>query len=112
MTTMTVTQQIILVVLAVAATAITRFLPFAIFSEDKPTPEYIQFLGKALPSAVFALLVVYCYRSIEWTGDNHGLPEIIASLVTIALHFWKRNMFLSMLGGTATYILLIQFVFS
>ena len=109
---MTIAQQIILVALAVAATAITRFLPFAIFSEGKPTPDYIQFLGKALPSAVFALLVVYCYRSVEWTGGHHGLPEVIASLVTIALHLWKRNMFLSMLGGTATYILLIQLVFS
>lgn len=109
---MTIAQQIILATLAVAATAITRFLPFVIFSEDKPTPDYIRFLGKALPSAVFALLVVYCYRSIDWTGGHHGLPEIIASLVTVALHLWRRNMFLSMLGGTAAYILLIHLVFS
>ena len=109
---MTIAQQIILAALAVAATAITRFLPFMIFSEDKPTPDYIRFLGKALPSAVFALLVVYCFRAIDWTGGHHGLPEIIASLVTIVLHLWRRNMFLSMLGGTAVYILLVQLIFS
>ena len=108
---MTVEQQIILAALAVLATAITRFFPFMVFSEDKPTPDYIQFLGKVLPSAVFALLVVYCYRSIDWTDGLHGAPEIIASLVTVVLHLWKRNMFLSMMGGTVSYVLLIHLVF-
>ena len=57
---MTVTQQIITVALCVLGTMATRFLPFLVFSGDKPTPKYIQYLGKALPAAIFGMLVVYC----------------------------------------------------
>ncbi len=41
----------------VTVTMLTRFLPFFIFSESKPTPIYIQYLGQALPPAIFAMLV-------------------------------------------------------
>lgn len=108
---MSVTQQIITALLAVLATLLSRFLPFWLFSEDKETPAYIQYLGKALPSAVFAMLVVYCYRTIEWMGPTHGAPEIIASVVAVVLHLLKRNMFLTMLSATFVYMCLVQFVF-
>lgn len=105
---MTLARQILTVVLAVLATMATRFLPFAVFSEERPTPAFVQFLGKALPSAVFALLVVYCYRSVDFLHGLYGVPEILASLITIGLHLWRRNMFLSMLLGTGAYMVLIH----
>ncbi|HJV47325.1 MAG TPA: branched-chain amino acid transporter AzlD, partial [Bacillota bacterium] len=30
----------------------TRFLPFVVFPSGKPTPMYVRYLGKVLPSAV------------------------------------------------------------
>ncbi|MBS5667862.1 MAG: AzlD domain-containing protein [Firmicutes bacterium] len=42
---------------------------------------------------------------------NRGLPELIAILVTGALHVWKRQMLLSIAGGTVCYMLLVRFVF-
>ena len=56
---MTLAQQIITVAMCVAATMLTRFLPFAVFSARRPTPKYIRYLGKVLPGAIFAMLVVY-----------------------------------------------------
>lgn len=108
---MSVTEQIITIALCVLGTVITRFLPFLVFSSKKPTPKYIQYLGKALPAAIFAMLVVYCLKNVSILGGSHGIPELIAIALTVALHFWKRQMLLSVAGGTVCYMLLIQLVF-
>lgn len=89
----------------------TRFLPFLIFGGKKPTPRYIQYLGKALPGAIFAMLVVYCLRNVTPLTGSHALPELIAIAVTVGLHLWKRQTLLSIAGGTVVYMLLVQLVF-
>lgn len=108
---MTLTQQIITISLCVIGTVTTRFLPFIIFSSRKPTPKYIQYLGKALPPAIFGMLVVYCLKNVDILSGSHGLPELIAILLVAGLHLWKRQMLLSIAGGTVCYMLLVQFVF-
>ena len=108
---MTVTQQIITIALCVLGTVATRFLPFLVFSGDKPTPKYIQYLGKALPAPIFGMLVVYCLKNVSILTGSHGIPELISIVLVVALHLWKRQMLLSIAGGTVCYMLLIQFVF-
>lgn len=108
---MSVTEQIITIVVIVLGTMLTRFLPFLVFPAGKPTPKYIQYLGKALPGAVFALLVVYCLKNVNIFTGSHGLPELISIALVVALHLWKRQMLLSIAGGTVCYMLLVQFVF-
>lgn len=110
--TMTLTQQIITIALCVAGTMLTRFLPFLIFSSKKSTPAFIQYLGKALPAAIFGMLVVYCLKNVDVLGGSHGLPELIAILVTVGLHLWKRQMLLSIAGGTVCYMVLLQTIFA
>ena len=105
---MTLTQQIITIGLCILGTMATRFLPFVVFSSKKPTPKYIQYLGKALPSAIFGMLVIYCLKNISVMSGSHSLPELIAIAVTVGLHFWKRQMLLSIAGGTVCYMLLVQ----
>lgn len=108
---MTVTQQIITVAIVVFATMLTRYIPFVVFPAGKPTPKYISYLGTVLPSAVFGLLVVYCLKDVSILTGSHGLPELMAIAVVVALHLWKRQMLLSIAGGTVCYMLLVQFVF-
>lgn len=108
---MTLTQQIITVGMVVLGTALTRFLPFLVFPADRPTPKYIRYLGTVLPSAVFGLLIVYSLKDVNLFAGSHGVPELISILLVIALHVWKRQMLLSIAGGTVCYMLLIQFVF-
>ena len=108
---MTLTQQIITVAMCVLGTMATRFLPFLVFSGKRPTPKYIQYLGRALPSAVFGLLVVYCLKNVNLLAGSHGLPELMALAVTVGLHLWKRKMLLSIAGGIVCYMLLVQLVF-
>ena len=108
---MTVIQRIITIGLCVIGTMTTRFLPFLIFSENRPTPAFIRYIGKWLPSAVFGMLIVYCLRNVSPFQDNHGLPELIGIMLTAGLHLWKRQMLLSIAGGTVCYMLLLRFVF-
>lgn len=108
---MTLAQQIITIGMVILGTVLTRFLPFLIFSSGKPTPKYIRYLGTVLPPAVFGLLVVYCLKNVSLFAGGHGLPELISISVVIGLHVWKRQMLLSIAGGTLCYMLLVQLVF-
>ncbi len=108
---MTITEQVITIAMCTLGTMATRFLPFLVFRSDKPTPKYIQYLGKVLPGAIFGMLIVYCLRSVSVTEYSWGLPELIAGAATVGLHLLKRKMLLSIAGGTVIYMLLVQFVF-
>ncbi|GFH92590.1 hypothetical protein IMSAGC002_03861 [Lachnospiraceae bacterium] len=109
--TMTFTQQVITIAMVVLGTVLTRFLPFLLFPAGKPTPKYIQYLGKVLPSAVFGLLIIYCLKKVSPFTGSHGIPVLISISLVIALHLWKRQMLISIAGGTVCYMLLVQFLF-
>lgn len=108
---MTLTQQIITILMVVLGTTITRFLPFILFPAGKQTPKYIQYLGNVLPSAVFGLLIIYCLKNVNFVSGDYGIPEMISIAVVVLLHYWKRNMLVSIAGGTVCYMLLVQFIF-
>lgn len=110
MSPMTFPQQVITIALCVLGTVATRFLPFLVFAGKRKTPDIVQYLGKALPSAIFAMLVVYCLRNTDVTA-HFALPELVAVMATVLIHLWKRQMLLSIAGGTAVYMLLVQLVF-
>ena len=108
---MTFNEQLITIAIIVLGTMITRFLPFLIFPAGKPTPKYIQYLGKVLPPAAFGLLVVYSLKNVNILTGSHGIPELISIVLVVGLHLWKRQMLLSIAGGTICYMLLVQLVF-
>ena len=108
---MSLTQQIITIAMVVLGTMITRFLPFLVFPSGKPTPKYIQYLGKVLPAAVFGLLIIYCLKNVSIFTGSYAIPELLSIALVIVLHLWKRQMLLSIAGGTICYMLLVQFIF-
>ena len=108
---MTFNERIITILLMFAATVIMRFLPFIAFPENRPTPEFIRYLGKFLPGAVFGLLIVYALKDVRILSGSHGIPELIAIVITAAAHLWKKQMIISISAGTICYMLLVQFVF-
>ena len=104
-------HDIWIVAVVVAVTVALRFLPFLIFN-GRNTPNVVQYLGKVLPYAIMGMLVVYCLKDVNITAGSHGLPELIAGILVVALHLWKRNTLLSIAGGTVAYMLLVQLVFA
>ena len=111
MTAMSLTEQIITIAVVILGTVLTRALPFIIFPENKPTPAYVKYLGNVLPAAVIGLLVVFSLKDVSIMSTYHALPEAIAVAVIILLHWWRRNMLISIAGGTIVYMLLVQLVF-
>ena len=100
-----------LILVMALVTAALRFLPFLIFSKGRKVPEVVAYLGRVLPYAVMAMLVVYCMKGISFVKMPFGLPELISVVLVIVLHVWKRNSLLSIVGGTVCYMVLVQVVF-
>lgn len=107
---LSVGKSILIIAVCAACTFAERALPFFVFG-NRPVPPVIRYLGRILPMAVMATLVVYCLRGISFTTVAAFVPELISLAAVVALHLWKRSTFLSIVGGTACYMLLVQLVF-
>lgn len=92
-------------------TASTRFIPFIVFNGRKKTPAIIEKLGRSLPYAIMAMLVVYCLKGMSFKAVSGFVPQIICCLVSAGLYVWKRNTLLSIITATLGYMLLVQTVF-
>ena len=105
-------QSLVIILMVALATQITRWTPFLLFSGERKLPRVVEDLGKLLPPAMMGLLVVYSLRSVDILSGSHGLPEAIVVAVTALLHLWRRSTLLSILAGTAVYMVLVQVVFA
>ena len=100
-----------LVAVVALVTIALRFLPFLIFSGRKTTPPFVAYLGKVLPYAIMGMLVIYCLRNVSLTDHTQAIPAFLSCALVAILHCWKRSTLLSIVGGTAFYMLLVQLVF-
>lgn len=126
---LTTGQAIASIAVMAIVTFLTRALPFLLFDRGESPPKIVLYLGRVLPPAVIAMLIIYCLRSpsltvpAELTATMSGwlaslvsffvgwAPQLIAGAVVVVLHVWKRNNLLSIFGGTILYMILVQFVF-
>lgn len=87
-------------------TMILRFLPFVAFRRE--IPPYISYLGEVLPPAIIGMLVVYCLKDVQITSSPFGLLELASAFVVILAQWKSRNSLVSILSGTAAYMILIR----
>ena len=104
------THTFLLIAVIAVVTYLLRSLPFLVFSGRK-TPAFVTYLGKVLPYAIMGMLVVYCLKDTTVLSWPYGIPELLACIVVVLLHLWRRNTLLSIAVGTACYMVLIQVVF-
>ncbi|MBR6743073.1 MAG: branched-chain amino acid transporter permease [Clostridia bacterium] len=105
------TKILLYILVTATVTLILRILPFILFKENAPTPKIITDLGKYLPYAIMAMLVVYCLKDVTPLSYPYGIPELISVAAVVLLHIWKRNTLLSIAIGTVCYMLLVQLIF-
>ena len=86
-----------------------RALPFILFG-NRPLPDTVKYLGRVLPPAIMTILVIYCLRDTKLTAFPFGIPELVSCLMIIILQAVKKNMYLSIIAGTACYMLLIRLI--
>ena len=103
---MTTLQTAVMIALAALATQLTRWTPFLLFR--RRTPAVVSYLGMVLPAAIWGMLVVYCFRNGPLLAESSGLPEALAAVVTAALQAWRRNMAVTIAGGTLCYMALVR----
>ncbi len=105
------THALIVMLVMGGCVLLTRILPVIIFGRSERVPEFILYLGKVIPYTAMGLLIVYCLRDVSILGGTHGVPELIAMAVVVASYLWKRNTIVSVVLGTAVYMVLLQMVF-
>ena len=90
------------------ATLSIRVVPFILFPKAQKTPPFIRYLGRVLPHAVMGMLVVYCFKALDFLKPPYGLPEVMAALAAMGLHLWKRSVILSIAASTVLYMVLLK----
>ena len=99
-----------LVAVIAGVTIALRFAPFLLL-RGRETPKFIAYLGRVLPYAIMGMLVVYCLRGTSFAAVSDWMPQLIATALVVLLHVWKGNTLLSIIAGTACYMILVQVVF-
>ena len=87
-----------------------RTIPFLLFTGKRKVPAWLLYLGNVLTAAAIAMLVVYSlYDNLEFTtfGKHRIVPALLASLLTVVLHWFIKNPLVSIISGTALFMLLI-----
>lgn len=100
------THAAVLVAVMAAVTMLLRFLPFLLFRKE--TPPYVSYLGNVLPPAIIGMLVVYCLKDTQLTTSPFGLPELLAAGTVVLIQWRSRKSLVSILAGTAVYMILIR----
>ena len=126
---LTPVQAIASIAVMAVVTFLTRFLPFLLFDRGAEPPKLVLYLGRVLPPAVIAMLIVYCLRNPALTVSPEltetmsawwaaivaffvgWAPQLISGAVVVILHVWKKNNLLSIFSGTILYMILVQCVF-
>ncbi len=98
------TYALVLILVIALVTALLRFLPFLLLGNRK-TPEFVDYLGKVLPFAVMAMLVVYCLKDINM---GNAVLQLVSVLVVVGMHLWKKNTLFSIVAGTLCYMVLMR----
>jgi branched-subunit amino acid transport protein AzlD len=97
----------IMIAVAALATMATRFAAFWLFGA-RAVPPFVTYLGRVLPPAVMAMLIVFCLKDTAVTRAPYGLPECLGLAITVGLYRWRQNVLLAVLGGTVAYMGLLR----
>ena len=105
-------QTLASIAVMAVVTFLTRALPFILFDHGDHPPKLVLYLGKVLPPAIIAMLIVYCLKGVSFAALGGWVPPLIAGLAAVLLHLWKGNDLISIFGATVLYMILVQGVFA
>ncbi len=109
---LTPAQTLASIAVMAAVTFLTRALPFLLFDRGDHPPKLVLYLGRVLPPAVIAMLIVYCRKGFTSAALGCWVPPVAAGLAAVLLHLWRGNDLISIFGATILYMVLVQGVFA
>ena len=101
---------ILAILVCAACTFALRVAPFALFSGKRGMPPVVRRLAMKMPTAIIAVLVVYCLKGLPASDAAHAAITLGSVVAVVALHLWKRNTLLSIAGGTILYMALLRII--
>ncbi len=99
------------VAVAAAVTWGLRALPFTALAPLRASAT-VGYLSARMPLGVMVILLAYTLRGLPLADPVQALPDILALAGTVALHLWRRNAVLSILGGTVVHVALASTLFA
>ena len=90
-------------------TLFTRAFPFLLFSGRKAPEKFLKG-ARLIPGAVMAVLVLTSLPLNINITDNSVIFPWISAAAVVAVHLKFRNALLSIFGGTAVYMLLLNYL--
>lgn len=103
------TARILITIAAAAVITFTlRVLPFFAFGGERSMPGWLEKLGRILPSAIMAVLIVYCLKGAAADLTGVGLPQFIAVAIVAVSYKLGHSTLLSIVLGTGAYMALLQ----
>ena len=116
---LSLTQALILVLAMGAVILFCRAFPFLFFgAESSASGEaasektarrrkaFLDFIEKTVPPAAMTVLALNAIGSSFLNNRQDGILVLAASAFTALLHLWKRNALISIIAGTALYMVL------
>ena len=98
------------ILISALCTLFLRALPFLFFGKTRVMPAWLNRLGAMLPSAIMAVLVIYCLKDAIFDPIQTGIPQFLGVLAVVLSYKWKHNTFLSIVLGTAVVMITMRVI--
>lgn len=101
-------STVFLIIVAGVVTFGLRALPFIVFGGKREMPPFLKRVADLMPAAIMAVLVIYCVKGDIASIGMSSAVTAVSILAVILLHLWKRNILISIFGGTALYMMMLH----
>ena len=115
---MLTTTDVLLYTFAMGAVILfCRAFPFLFFRQGQGIPGagkksrrefFLAFVEKIVPPAAMTVLAFNAIAGSLQSGFREGGAAFTAAAFTALVHLWKRNPLISIFGGTAVYMILLN----
>lgn len=105
---MDIGHSISIIAVAAACTFFWRILPFVAFGKKRQMPRKLEYLAKALPPTIMAVLIVYCLKDLSYDLSS-GVLKIAAVVITALAYKLTHSASVGIIIGTIIYMALIRF---
>jgi len=69
---------------------------------------FLSFVEKIVPPVAMTVLAFNALTGPVKASPRDAIPALAAAVLTALVHLWRRNPLLSIVGGTAAYMILIR----
>ena len=104
-TKLSLASALVAVVASGAVVLATRVLPFAVFAKKNP-PLFIRFIEKYAPPLIMMVLLVYCFKDVDYSSAGFYVPYFVCVAVSGIMHILFRNSMASIIGSTVLFMVL------